>query len=80
MNHLEEITDGLMEVFRDLKAGTMDGKEAVEINNTAGKIISAYKTRIAYAMLRGDSPMIDGLETTPKVMSIADFNGNGAGA
>jgi len=74
MNHLEEITEGLMEVFRDLKSGAMNGREAVEINNTAGKVISAYKTRIAYAMLRGDSPMIDGLETTPKVMTIADCN------
>lgn len=75
MNHLEEITEGLIEVFRDLKAGTMDGKDAVEINNTAGKVISAYKTRIAYAILRGDTPVIDGLETTPKAIAISDNAG-----
>lgn len=65
MNHLEEVTDGLMGVFRELRAGTMEAKDAVEINNTAGKIISAYKVRIAYAALRGDVPEIAGLETTP---------------
>lgn len=65
MNHLEEVTDGLIDVFRRLRSGDMEAKEAVEINNTAGKIISAYKTRIAYAALRGDIPKIEGLETTP---------------
>lgn len=70
MNHLEEVTEGLMEVFRALKSGDMEAKEAVEINNTAGKIISAYKTRIAYSALRGDTPMIEGLETTPNLRAI----------
>lgn len=71
MNHLEEITEGLMEVFRGLKSRDLEAKDAVEINNTAGKIISAYKTRIAYAALRGDTPMIEGLETTPKTAKLA---------
>jgi len=70
MNHLEEVTEGLMDVFRSLRSGDMDPKEAVEINNTAGKIISAYKTRIAYAALRGEAPVIDGLETTPKTLAL----------
>jgi hypothetical protein len=72
MNHLEEITEGLMEVFRALKTGDMEAKDAMEINNTAGKVISAYKTRIAYHALRGDTPAIEGLETTPKVATIRD--------
>ena len=63
MNHLQEITEGLMDVFRDLRSGEMEPKAAVEINNTAGKIISAYKTRLAYAIMRGDVPLIEGLET-----------------
>lgn len=70
MNHLEEITEGLMEVFRALKTGDMEAKDAQEINNTAGKVISAYKTRIAYHALRGDSPSIEGLETSPKLKQL----------
>lgn len=70
MNHLEEVTEGLMEVFRSLKSGDMEAKDAMEINNTAGKIISAYKTRIAYHALRGDAPSIEGLETTAPLKQI----------
>lgn len=70
MNHLEEITEGLMEVFRALKTGDMEAKDAMEMNNTAGKVISAYKTRIAYHALRGDRPDIEGLETSPKLKQL----------
>ncbi len=72
MTHIEEITEGLMEVFRDLKSGAREGKDVEEINNTAGKVISAYKTRIAYHALRGDVPDIAGLNTSPQVKSIKD--------
>lgn len=71
MNHLEEVTEGLMDVFRSLRSGDMDAKDAVEVNNTAGKIISAYKTRIAYAAIRGEAPRIEGLETTPATTVLA---------
>lgn len=72
MTEIEEVTQGLMEVFRDLKSGAMEPQDAMEINNTAGKIISAYKTRIAYHALRGEAPEIEGLNTTPKVAAIKD--------
>lgn len=61
MTDIEEVTEGLMETFRALRAGDMQAKEAVEINNTAGKIISAYKVRVAYAALRREEPDIPGL-------------------
>lgn len=64
MTDIEEITAGLMETFRALKSGDMEAKDAQEINNTAGKVISAYKTRIAYHALRGEAPSIPGLTTT----------------
>lgn len=64
MTHIEEITSGLMDVFRKLRSGEMNPKDAVEINNTAGKVISAYKTRIAYSALRKEEPRIPGLETS----------------
>lgn len=68
MTDIEEVTDGLMDVFRKLRGGEMEAKEAVEINNTAGKIISAYKVRVAYQALLDDRRSIPGLEgsTTPQ--------------
>lgn len=70
MNHIEEITEGLMATFRELKAGDIEAKDAQELANVAGKIISAYKTRIAYAMIRNDAPLIAGLETTPGLVAL----------
>lgn len=70
MNHIEEVTEGLMETFRGLRSGDVENKDAQEIANVAGKIISAYKTRIAYAMIRNDAPMIAGLETTPEAVAL----------
>lgn len=72
MNHLEEVTEGLMTTFRELKAGDIEAKDAQELANVAGKIISAYKTRIAYAVIRNDAPMIAGLETTPGLVALPD--------
>ncbi len=74
MSDIEEVTEGLMDVFRQLRDGTMEPKDAMEINNTAGKIISAYKTRIAYHALRDERPTIEGLSTTAKPTMIADGN------
>lgn len=71
MNEVEEVTEGLMEVFRALNTGAMDAKDAQEINNTAGKIISAYKARLTYHALRGEAPRIQGLETTPSPLQAA---------
>ena len=48
----------LTEAFDGLFDGTRDAKDCVELNNTAGKIISAHKTMIAYHALRGERPSI----------------------
>lgn len=63
MNDIQEVTAGLMDVFRGLRDGSMQAKDAIEVNNTAGKIISAYKVRLAYHALRDEKPDILGLET-----------------
>ena len=53
----------------------MDIKDAVEINNTAGKIINTAKVQIAYSALRGDTPYIPFLDTAkvkkPKALKAA---------
>lgn len=59
MTTINEIRDSLIDVFNKLKSGELDAKEAVEINNTAGKIISSAKVQLAYHALRGESPNID---------------------
>lgn len=64
MTTITDIRDQLIEVFNDLRAGRMELKDAAEINNTAGKIISTAKTQIAYSALRGEAPYIPFLDTT----------------
>lgn len=64
MTTITDIRDQLIEVFNGLRDGTVDTKEAVEINNTAGKIINTAKVQIAYAALRGEAPYIPFLDTT----------------
>jgi hypothetical protein len=47
MNPLEEIKAGLLDAFRGLRDGTLEVKDVVELNNTAGKYISACKVQLA---------------------------------
>lgn len=55
---ITDIRNDLIEVFNALRNGTMEAKDAVEINNTAGKIISSAKVQIAYHALRNEAPII----------------------
>jgi hypothetical protein len=48
----------LTEAFDGLFDGSRDAKDCVELNNTAGKIISAHMTIIAYHALRSERPNI----------------------
>lgn len=64
MTTITDIRDQLIEVFNGLRDGSIDPKEAVEINNTAGKIINTAKVQIAYSALRGEAPYIPFLDTT----------------
>lgn len=58
MTTITDIRNDLVNVFNRLRDGTMEAKEAVEINNTAGKIIASAKVQLAYAALRGEQPDI----------------------
>lgn len=73
MTTITDIRDQLIEVFNGLRDGSVDIKDAVEINNTAGKIINTAKVQIAYSALRGEAPYIPFLDTTtganPKVLT-----------
>lgn len=65
-----EIRNELIEVFQGLRNGSMDSKDAVEINNTAGKIISSAKVQLAYHALRGECPEIPFLASEPTTKTI----------
>ena len=67
---INEIRDSLIDVFTRLKAGEMDAKHAVEINNTAGKIISSAKVQLAYHALRGEAPNIAFLASPDAILMI----------
>lgn len=64
MTTITDIRNQLIEIFNGLRDGTVDIKDAVEINNTAGKIINTAKVQIAYSALRGEAPYIPFLDTT----------------
>lgn len=64
MTTITDIRNQLIEIFNGLRDGTVDIKAAVEINNTAGKIINTAKVQIAYSALRGEAPYIPFLDTT----------------
>lgn len=63
MTTITDIRDQLIEIFNGLRDGSVDIKDAVEINNTAGKIINSAKVQIAYSALRGEAPYIPFLDT-----------------
>lgn len=63
MTTITDIRNELLEVFAGLRNGTIEAKDAFEINNTAGKIISSAKVQLAYAALRGEKPDIPFLQS-----------------
>jgi hypothetical protein len=67
MTTITDIRDQLIEVFNGLRDGSIAAKDAVEINNTAGKIINSAKVQIAYSALRGEVPYIPFLDTAKAV-------------
>jgi hypothetical protein len=77
MTTITDIRDDLIEVFNGLRDGSIDIKDAVEINNTAGKIINSAKVQIAYSALRGEAPNIPFLQTAavkPKAITKVKHN------
>jgi hypothetical protein len=68
MTTITDIRNDLVNVFNRLRDGTMEAKDAVEINNTAGKIISSVKVQLAYAALRGEQPVIPFLQPQQAVL------------
>ncbi len=74
MTTITDIRNDLIEVFNGLRDGSIEAKDAIEINNTAGKIISSAKVQIAYHALRSEAPNIPFLASpveAPKAIGAA---------
>lgn len=60
------VNQALLQMFNGLCNGTIETKRAVEINNTAGKMIGIAKVQLANFALRNEVPRIpflcDGVE------------------
>jgi hypothetical protein len=57
-----ELRNDLLKVYDELRAGKLEPKDAKEINNTAGKIISSAKVQLEYAAVRNEKPEIEFLK------------------
>lgn len=66
MNNCEELRVALASVFADLKAGAIKPKDAKELANLAGKMISSAKVQVDYYALRKETPLIPFLESGAK--------------
>jgi len=63
INNINDLREQLCELFDRLGVGSMDAKQAKEINNAAGKIIGTVKVQLEYSELRDEKPDIDFLAT-----------------
>jgi hypothetical protein len=65
MTDIEEVTEMDMQTLRDVRGGTIKRELAETIFNGTGKVIAAYKLRLAYEtlkMLKPGTIRIAGLE------------------
>jgi hypothetical protein len=61
-NSIAELREDLLRVYDGLRDGSIEPKEAKEINNTAGKIIASAKAQLEYSAVRGEKPEIEFLK------------------
>lgn len=66
------VRDHLLAVFNGLRNGTLQSKDAVEINNTAGKIISSLKVQLTYHGMRKERPEIGFLNDLPTTKQLPE--------
>lgn len=62
MKTATQLRNDLSTVFDDLRAGSIDTKQASELANLAGKMISSAKAQLEYYELAGLKPVIPFLE------------------
>ncbi len=58
IKNIADLQQDLLFMYEQLRTGEIEPKEAIEANNTAGKIIGVAKVQLAYHALRGEAPSI----------------------
>ncbi len=58
MTNVVDMRNELLNVFTELREGTIKLSIAQELNNTAGKILNTVKVELAKAALCGEKPVI----------------------
>lgn len=66
MKNINQLRTELVSVFQGLREGSIQAKEASEMNNTAGKIINTLKVELEYATLQNRVPEIPFLNADRK--------------
>lgn len=62
MKNASELRSELSKVFTDLRAGSLDRRDAEALSNVAGKMISSAKVQVDYAIASKKEPKIAFLE------------------
>ena len=70
MTTVVEMRTELLNVFTELREGTIELPIAQELNNTAGKILNTVKVELAKAALCGEKPVVGFLGDTKKIRGI----------
>ncbi len=63
IENAKQLRDDLIKVYQGVKDKTVGLKEAKELTNTAGKILSSAKLELEYRSFTGQKDKIDFLET-----------------
>lgn len=58
MKTATQLRRDLSEIFDQLKSGQIELKQAAELSNIAGKMISSAKVQVEYYALTGEKPSI----------------------
>lgn len=66
MQNVTELRNQLSEVFKELRAGNVEHKNAAELANLAGKMIGSAKVQLEYYALRNEIPAIPFLSESKK--------------
>lgn len=68
MTNVVDMRNELLNVFTELREGTIKLSIAQELNNTAGKILNTVKVELAKAALCGEKPVIAFLGDSKKCL------------
>lgn len=62
MKNINEVREEACKLFAEMRAGTLPGKEAKEMNNALGKIIATVNAEIKYGTAGNKVPNIPFME------------------